>query len=221
MDYPLRGASRAVPLTLELAQTVAIGAFNPYVITPDWLVKYGICLKDDLNVRLVAIGEGAAFQFGPVEWQVDNRRLSVSSAQRDADCGGMVSRVLSLLPHTPVQAVGHNFHFTAAKDEYGRRPAPMLGLKALADFEDAEQVRWVGMFRHGDARIEVTLAYEADAVAILLNHNRNMDLELARRAPTADDQIAPAKVAAERFRDDFAHSLGLLRSLFEWEMPDE
>ena len=42
-------------LTLELAQTVAIGAFNPYVITPESLVRFGICTQgegEEVDIRL-------------------------------------------------------------------------------------------------------------------------------------------------------------------------
>lgn len=222
MDCPLSGEKSTVPLNLELAQTVAIGAFNPYVVTPDWLVRYNICREvEGVNVRFVALGEGAAFRFGKVEWQVDNQRLCVSSSEWNIDCGRLVSRVLELLPHTPVHAVGHNFHFSAPKSEWGGRPSPMLGRRGLADFEEVDQVRWAGAFRRADSRLEVTLASEADAFAILFNHHRTMNLEQIRRAKDAEDQIAQARTAAERFLGDFDDSRGLLRSFFEMELPDE
>jgi len=214
--------SRTVPPKLELAQTVAIGAFNPYIITPEWLVRFGFYLRDDeVKIRMVPLGEGASFEFRRVQWQVDNQRLIVSSTDRTVDCGGTVSKVLDLLPHTPVQAVGHNFHFSATKEEWGDRPAPVLGQKSFHDLEDAEQVRWVGVFLRGETRIEATLAYELDAVAIMLNHHRNMNLESARKAQTLQQQISQAKNAAEKFREDFESSRTLLRSLFEMEVPDD
>ena len=211
-------------LTLELAQTVAIGAFNPYVITPEWLVRFRICAQgegDEVNIRLVVIGEGAAFRFGAVDWQVDNQRLSVSTGTQDFDCGGAVSSVLKLLPHTPVHAVGNNFHFSATKQDWGTRPAPSLGKLQLDDIEGAEQVRWAGALRRGDAKIEATLAYEHEAVAILFNHHRTMNLGRVRLATKPEEQVAEARSAAERFRGDFDLSRELLRSYFEMEMPDE
>jgi hypothetical protein len=209
---------------LELAQTVAIGAFNPYVVTPDWLVRFKVLPeKGECSVRLAPLGGGAAFEFdfgsARIQCQVDNQKLSVSSSDRSVNCGKTVSQVLDLLPHTPVQAIGHNFHFTASKEEWGGRPAPTLGVKKFADFEEAEQVRWVGAFRRGEIRIETTLAYEADAVAILFNHHRTMNLELARKAETAQEQIAQAREAAEQFHEDFEVSRELLWSLFEMELP--
>jgi hypothetical protein len=211
-----------VRVTLEQAQTVAVGAFNPYVITPGWLVKYRLCARDEeVNVRMVPLGEGAAFVFGPVQWQVNGQRLSVSSADRNVDCGNLVSQVLSFLPHTPVQAMGHNFQFTGTKAEWGDRPEPRLGTKGLEDLEGAEQVRWSSVFRRDDARLEVTLAHEQGLVAVLFNFHRNMNLEIANAAPTPEEQIAQARDAAAYFRADFDHSKEMLRSFFEMEMSDE
>ena len=211
-----------MPLTLELAQTVAIGAFNPYVITPEWLARFGIHPKnEEVKVWLVALGEGAAFELDGVQWQVDNRRLCVASSDRNIDCGQKVSQVLELLPHTPVQALGHNFHFSASKEEWGSRPAPMLGSQGFSGFSDVEQVRWVGAFHRGETRIEATLAYEVDAVAVLLNHHRTMDSERARQASTPQEQIAQAREASEKFREDFEVSRELLRRFFAMEFPDE
>ena len=211
-----------VPAILEQAQTVAVGAFNPYVITPPWLVKFGICAREDeSNVRMVPLGEGAAFEFGPAEWQVDGQRLSVSSVDRAVDCGDLVSRVLALLPHTPVRAVGHNFQFTATKAEWGGHPSPRLGRRGLDELEGADQVRWSGVFRRGDARLEVTLAHESEVVAVLFNFHRIMDMDMASAAATADGQIAQARDAAMKFRADFEHSRELLRSFFEMEMTHE
>ena len=58
-----------------------------------------------------------------------------------------------------MQAMGHNFQFTATKEDWGDRPEPRLGHKRLEDLEGAEQVRWASIFRAGDARLELTLAY--------------------------------------------------------------
>jgi hypothetical protein len=210
-----------VPVTLELAQTVAIGAFNPYVITPGWLVKYGICARDEeVNVRMVPLGDGASFVFGLVEWQVDGQKLGVSSANASVDCGAMVAQVLDLVPHTPVRAIGHNFHFTASKVQWADRPSPNLGNRGMENLEGAEQVRWSGIFRKNDARLEVTLAYEADLIAVFFNYHRNMDLERAIAAPTPPQQIAQAREAAGQFREDFDHSRALLGSLFGMEASD-
>ncbi|WP_422932209.1 hypothetical protein [Singulisphaera sp. PoT] len=217
------GTNHAVPLTLELAQAVAIGAFNPYVVTPEWLVRFGVYpKKGQCRFRLVPLGNGTAFEFkhgsAQIDWQVDNQKLSVASADRSIDCGMTVSKVLELLPHTPVQAIGHNFHFSATKEDWGNRPAPMLGSKGLEDFEKAEQVRWIGTLRRNGTRIEVTLAHEADAVAILFNHHRTMNLELARKALVVEEQIKEAKEAAGEFSKDFGVSCELLRSLFDMEL---
>lgn len=209
-------------LTLELAQTVAIGAFNPSIITPDWLVRFGVYPKEgEYGVRLVPLDGGVAFDFevesGSVQWQVDLQRLSVSTSDPGFDCGQAISRVLKLLPHTPVQAIGHNFHFSMSREEWEDRPAPMLGHVGLASFPDAEQVRWGGVFRLEGVRAEVSLIQESEAVAILFNHHRAIDLVKARQEPNADGQIAPAREAAGQFQADFQASREMFQKLFEME----
>jgi len=209
-----------VPLKPESYQTVVIGAFNPFLISPEWLVKYKVCSDEPLNLRLVTIGVGASFRFGPVSWEVDNQRLIVSSSDPKVDCGALVSTVLKLLPHTPIRAVGHNFHFSAGKLDWGERPSPTLGGRTLEQLGDYEQVRWVGITARREPRIEITLAYESDAVAVLLNHHYTIDLEQIRKAENVEEQIAPAREAAEKFRSDFLMSRELCRSLFQMEIPD-
>jgi hypothetical protein len=50
-------------------------------------------------------------------------------------------------------------------------------------------------------------------------HHRTLNLELARKAQSAEEQIAQAREAAERFGEDFQVSRDLLRSLFQMEFP--
>ena len=86
---------------------------------------------------------------------MDGQKLGVSSASPAVDSGHKVSQVLDLLPHTPVRAVGHNFHFTASKAVWEARPSPKLGDLGMEQLEGAGQVRWSGIFRQNDTRLEL------------------------------------------------------------------
>ena len=77
---------RTVAVTLELAQTIAIGAFNPYLIRPDWLVKFKICPDEPLEVRLVPIGGGAVFSVG---WNSLGSRQSAAGRHLIGPKGGL------------------------------------------------------------------------------------------------------------------------------------
>ncbi len=194
-------------LTLELAQTVAVGPFNPHIITPGWLVRWNVLPDQEVNIRMAAVTDGAAFRFGRLEWQVDPRRLMVSSQTMDDDCGHYVSEVLRLLPHTPVRAVGHNFHFGGSLEDWGERPLPVLGQRSFEGLDQAEEVRWMGVFRRGDVRIEMTLGRSPSTVVVLFNFHRN----------TEPHNIEQAQAAAQLFRQDYEASRTMLRDLLGQE----
>ncbi len=200
-------------LDLDLLEVVAIGSFNPAIITPDWLHEVGVCQPDD------AVAEGytdwadeATFVAGGLAWEVDYGRLAVSTNKPRGDCGEVVAKVLRELPHTPVEAVGHNFHFTCPRAEW-TGVEPLLGqvpLSALANL-GADEVRWDGRFRKPHAWVEVTLripASDADFVAVRFNHHHTVD------GASVKERNAAAIKAAARFTEDQEATESLLKSLF-------
>jgi hypothetical protein len=197
-----------MPLSLQNAQTLAVGPFNPHIIVPDWLLNNKVCEDGEVEVRLLPLSQGMAFNFGDVQWQVDFRHLFVSS--RKADCGALVAKVLSLLIHTPVRAVGNNFHYACSSKEWGNSPLPMLGPNApdlTAVVGQIEQTRWSCVFRAKDeTRVEVTVAREEQDVVVLFNFHRE----------TKD--AAAAATAAGQFAEDSRQSRDLIRRLFGQEV---
>src|SRR5271166_6274738 len=121
----------AVALRLEDAQTLALGPFNPHIITPEWLVKNEVCRDEEVEIRFTPMSHGMAFNFKKVKWQVDSRTLMVSSSEKN--CGDLVSRVMALLHHTPIKAVGNNFHYACGREQWGQSPLPMIGTKGRDD----------------------------------------------------------------------------------------
>lgn len=201
-------------LNLQLAQTVAVGPFNPYIITPNWLVRWNVLREQDVNIRVAPLIDGAAFRFDRLEWQVDPRRLIVSSEtlndNQGHNTGYYVCQVLSLLPHTPVQAVGHNFHFASSLDDWGSRPLPMLGQHSLEDLEQAEEVRWTGLFQREQVRVQMTIGRSHKEIVVLFNFHHKTD-------PQA---IEPAQEAARLFLSDYESSKKMLRQLLSQEVTD-
>ena len=114
---------------------------------------------------------------GPMEWEVDYRRLMISSPsiriKARETCGDKAAKVMKLLSHTPVEAVGHNFHFSCGLEDWSDKPSPQLGGRKIGDFSDAQQFRWVGVFRRDDVQIEVALAVAPlEGVAVRFTHER-------------------------------------------------
>jgi hypothetical protein len=195
-----------VALTLEQAQTVALGPFNPFIITPEWLDRTSILSTGEAEIRFKVIGEGAAFEFSDVSWEVNLGRLVVSS--RKEDCGEIVAKVLEQLHHTPVHAIGNNFHFTSSTEEWGNSPLPTLGQKSRSDLVQIasfEQARWVGIFHRDGVRVEITLISGDDILAALINHHRETDPREYQKATAAARQFTHDREISEQI-------LGLLLS---------
>jgi hypothetical protein len=215
MYQDTRAKGPFVGLELEVAQAVAIGGFSPTIITPDWLVEQGVCKSgaagSDFAYRPDR-PEGDAFYADGFEWEVDFSRLCVSASGEGSDCGAKLARVLEILPHTPVEAIGHNFHFVCPVSEWKTDAVPMLGRRALKDFDRALQVRWDGRFEKPDGWVEVTLIHSdaalGDYVVVLFNHHHTVT------GASTKDRAAAALVAATAFTRDAQQTKEMILQLF-------
>lgn len=125
------GACLKMPFSLEksAAAIVGLGAFNPAILSPDWLEKHNLIGAGDAHTArafpsLVISHKVTNFETDWFALQVLEDRFTLSSRGpvtpmvRDLAAG-----ILSLVPHTPISAVGMNFigHFKASKlEEYHR-----------------------------------------------------------------------------------------------------
>jgi hypothetical protein len=197
-----------VALSLENAQTLAIGPFNPYIITPEWLVKQGVCADEEVEIRVHPLKQGLAFTFKDVDWRIDFRLLVVAS--RKENCGELVAKVIHDLPHTPVRAIANNFSYACSREAWG--PSPFLTddncrLPGVDTFGSVEETRWAWVIRSGDTRIDLTVAKEDSGMAVLFNFHREPK-------GSADE----ARRAAECFEIDRRKSRDLLQHLFNQEV---
>lgn len=198
-----------MPLRLESAQTVARGFFNPHIISPEWLVKNEVCEDEEVEVQFFPLSQGVAFAFNKdVKWQIDFRHLFVESLK--ANCGELVEKVIRLLPHTPIRAVGNNFHYASDKEPWTRSSLPMLGARGPDTFPElgrVEQTRWGSVSQVGEVRIEVTVADDEDGgFAVLFNFHRE--------TKSAEE----SRQAALNFEDDKRWSERLLAHLLSQEV---
>ena len=192
-------------LILESATTLVLGHFNPHIITPTWLVKNKLCNEGEVTLRIMSMPQtqGGAFQFKDVQWQIDFQSLLISSSKEN--CGALAATVLRKLPHTPVRAVGNNFHYAGTMDQWGDCPLPMLGTTGWDDLVGVgkvDQLRWVGVFFQDKVRIEITLAQSETGFAVMFNFHRNTK------------QAKEAQSAAGCFEEDRGSSKKLIKKLF-------
>ena len=200
-------------LKLDLAQTVVIGRFNPYIIAPAWLVNEGVCdetadtdERSDGDDYLDASPAPMAFELGGYEWEAGFDRLAVSASDPGQDCGAMAVAVLERLHHTPVEAVGNNFVFICDLATWADRPTP--GLTGAGSFPPPTEARWVGLYRENGERIEVELTVVPNKVVVV---RLNFDCRV--------DGSADAQRAAGEFRNDYARAARMVRDLFRIEVP--
>ncbi len=210
-------------LQMESSQTVTLGSFNPKILTPDWLVWNRILpegLETKAGIQLTSFTQGFSFRAESIEWVVDADRLIVSSRDQKVDCGEITSKILRQLPHTPIRAIGHNFHYLLGLNDIDDKYRPRLG-HLQPELPDATltQSRWVGIFEIGQTRLEVTLSEGRDKelsnpLAIMFNFHRNIDIPHYTRAESPEDRIGPAIQAAEQFKSDRENSFRHTSSLF-------
>src|SRR5262249_37537647 len=165
--------------------------------------------EGEVGINFKVLGDGAAFRMQRVNWEVDLRRLVASSLHDD--CGDLVAKVLEQLPHTPVRAVGHNFHYTGSDQDWGDSPIPALRWNAKKTPEEPmefEQVRWTGTFRRNGTKVEVVVVADEEQFAVLFNNHRETDPRNAQSAI----------LAAREFQRDREASEGLLRTLLSQEV---
>jgi hypothetical protein len=168
--------------------------------------------RDVKDFRPGLLTEGASFGIGAFEWIVDYRRITASSRRPKDNCGTKVAAVIRLLHHTPVEAVGHNFHFMCQWAEWRGKRLPQLGDQGVEAFRHASQVSWAANIRRDDALIETTLvAIPGEVVIVRFNHEHRTDPQ----------KNSEAEVAAEKYGIDFRLSVELLQQIYDSEMSNE
>ena len=105
-------------LDLQRPTVVITGQWNPAIFEPNWTAKHllGMQPGTDVLITQVLIGNKITNYFGEVGLSVLDTRvefyLNKFDAENQARLEKLVLGVAATLPHTPVQALGVNFHFS-------------------------------------------------------------------------------------------------------------
>lgn len=100
-------------MDLKTSDIVVIGAFNPAIISPGWLIEQGIATApaEPTSIDLeLGLRNDIVFTLDECRWRVSPDRLVVEPLSA-ANPVAKIKAVVEKLPHTPVRAVGLNFHF--------------------------------------------------------------------------------------------------------------
>ncbi len=157
---------------------VVAGSMNPGIIHPEWLRKENILTGEEAwELEFVELGAPTpAFRDSKLMWQCRYDRMIVTSL-KDADAGESVALVLEKLSHTPITAVGNNFHFKLSRAEDRTRlfkemlsqPFESLASRKLPPISSTATFQ-IG---RNDALLNLTLeSSKADVHTLVFNYHR-------------------------------------------------
>jgi hypothetical protein len=120
-------------LEIAGASVVCLGSFNPQILQPAWLAGHDLLREQESENAKIGIVHPDVIAF-ETEWltlEVTRDRFAISTLQEPYDSlRDLLAGVLTLLPHTPVEAVGLNLsrHYRMQSEEtwheLGHRLAP-------------------------------------------------------------------------------------------------
>lgn len=133
------------PLTRQAeifgSSIVAVGDFNPAIFTPDWLERNNLIGKEDLDearkgTSLIVSHQVCAYETNLFALQVLEEQFSLTSkGPLTPAFSDLAIGILSLVPHTPITAIGINFfaHFRLTSTKEFHQVGDVLAPKTIWD----------------------------------------------------------------------------------------
>jgi hypothetical protein len=104
-------------LDIQRPTLVITGQWNPAIFDPSWVARhlFGLTAGTEMSVTQVWTGNKITNYFGALGLAVSNSRVEIFlnefEPENQATSESLLTKVATVLPHTPVQAMGVNFHF--------------------------------------------------------------------------------------------------------------
>lgn len=179
--------------------TVVRGEFNRAIIVPRWLVAQDILPDGEVELAVSdAADQPRQFRFAGFNWNIAHDRLMIAARPDkdvEADTGAIAARILRVLNHTPVTAVGHNFLFEST--EAIASCVPALGARPMSDLADGLG----GEFRSSTCEVKVAENAQSSVTAKIMTDqnlpkfdlNFHFSVESAESAAQACDRSAECR----------------------------
>ncbi len=188
---PFKMRDSFMELTIFEANVVVLGAWNPRIITPEWLMKQNIVPAEPNKGFGIGIGGGGRFEFrfglAGFSWLVDHDRLVLSGDKGESPTA-YVRQVMQRLSHTPVHALGFNFKY---RQETNQGWHPILTANGLIEtFQATQSVLKVGWdcslesaSEFGKVNVNVKALQQGGSFEVYFNFHRPVgDAERAIKA---------------------------------------
>lgn len=183
------------------ASSILVGSLNPAILTPNWLAQNRI-LTGEVSSTSILPADFPVLQFsiGGLSWAANPLRLEVKSEDGSADPGELIAKVLNLLPHTPVQAVGNNLQFAAPPGSPSNLQsianAPLFGQIHSMEYEELGHRLSCQVKSKSGAILMITLAAQREG-GTLLSFNFHRECASAAQAIQAARSFPSDKHEAE------------------------
>lgn len=117
---------------LKTATAFAQGAWNIYILQPEWLSEKGILVSERVKVERFVEGPGIRLTVGvkSPRWVISPYVVRYESDKPAAedDVGGPLAKLIAALPETPLRSVGFEFGFRSkAAADIQTVPRPAVG----------------------------------------------------------------------------------------------
>lgn len=171
----------------EETSLVLAGAWNPAILTPHWVLQYGLEKELDGTNRYQAfLPTGLGLVFEAPRYVLDELTFSVrpdaliivpkSEAHESlASAEDVASRMLDQLRHTPVGGVGHNFEFREQNPQPGQLDVFTRSRQDLADEMpdgwEPTTAAVIASFTNTAKTVVINVqrAFEGDAIIVKVN----------------------------------------------------
>jgi hypothetical protein len=167
-----------MPLTLHTLDVVVIGRFNPHIITPPWLIAQKVAGVTEVEMRLGFDVDNrrsiVSFEMEGLRWLVNDSRLTISSKTVANDPAKRAALVLDKLPHTPITAIGHNFHYRCDFSSWVGSLPSLGGCNhaALQHYGDPLQVSWSSKIQQAGQVFGINVEQMRSAIEVRTNIHR-------------------------------------------------
>lgn len=178
--------------SLESSVIIA-GKFNPFIFSPDWITNYlGPTKEIRLNFGLLSRGvsliiDGCSFTVEAERIVIKKEVLALLANENDSKrLVEIAEQILTRLPHTPVEAIGNNFVFEFAKDDWNGATPALTGVDDNLLSEPLVRT-WTGRFRDGseDAPVYRIVSVSAFKEGIKVDFNNHRDIQSCAKGLSA------------------------------------
>jgi len=197
-------------IELDLTSTVVLGAWNPAIVNPQWLLRQEIVktIPTDVEFGFQPLRRAIRFPLADMTWEVNDSRLAVICKSMK-NCGTYAAKVLADLSHTPVQAIGTNFVFKGETRDWPKSIVQAGKLRVAEPYSATRisQVSWEEVADlDEDTALKLTTTTDMTNVVVSFNFHRNCD------------DAAKARKFARRWRKDREVVLDILARKFKVEL---